>query len=156
MSDKNRPPPLALPTGVSTQEFSEWMREVEADAPKVLSEHAPPRPTPDANSAEAGNSPVLEDDAEQLWHTGFAERNEPIPIDLRLRIAAFLGEMVPEPYCDDCISEETASDLVEVRDETERMRTQPDFLVGGTLCTRCGDTKPFTTRANASYVREFK
>ena len=68
-------------------------------------------------------------------------------MDLHSKIATFLRDKLPEPYCDDFISEETASDLAAVRDETTSMRNQPGFLAGGTLCTRCGDTKPFTTRA---------
>ena len=148
MSDNERSSPQApLPRGLSPKELAAWVKEVESAAPAITARN-------DNSPAEAGNVLHLGDDADELWYVRFERRKGQIPIDLRLRIAAFLCEMLPEPYCDDCISEEIASDLAEVRKETQNMRMQPDFLIGGTLCTRCGDTQPVTTRANAAYVRE--
>jgi hypothetical protein len=69
-------------------------------------------------------------------------------MDLHSKIAMFLRDKKPETYCDDCIANETASDVAEVRDETASMRKQQlGFLSGGSICTRCGDTKPDTTKA---------
>ena len=45
-------------------------------------------------------------------------------MDLHSKIAMFLRDKKPETYCDDCIAEETASDVAEVRDETASMRKQ--------------------------------
>jgi hypothetical protein len=68
-------------------------------------------------------------------------------MNLHSKISTFLFDRLPEPYCDDCIAEETASDPAEVRDETVSMRMRLGFLSGGALCTQCGDTKLFTTKA---------
>ncbi|SED79526.1 hypothetical protein SAMN05519104_4389 [Rhizobiales bacterium GAS188] len=69
---------------------------------------------------------------------------------LASEIATFLRTNKTWQYCDDCIFDEVDGSLDEVREETEIMRAQPEFLAGGDICTRCQKRKPVTTMALAS------
>src|SRR5689334_5492626 len=68
-------------------------------------------------------------EGERAWPGGPAEEGREA-MSLHSKIATFLGSRMKTPYCDDCISAELGgNELVEIREETERMRrNEAEFL----------------------------